>query len=203
MATYAWREKRPERHLELCAESYRRRKGPAVAARKAERAAAAKVRAKARRSEHEKRPHVAAYRAAYKARPERLERMRELRARPEARARRAEAARLRRARDPAFALRMRMSCLVRAALRTGKAGRPWVSLVPYTLQDLRLYLERQFLQGMGWHNMREWHIDHVVPLSSFDMTDGEQFRTAWGLPNLRPIWAADNIRKGSRRLLLC
>src|SRR3546814_16139410 len=51
-----------------------------------------------------------------------------------------------------------------------------------------------------WDNRGEWHIDHIRPLCSFEFKspDDPQFREAWALTNLRPLWARDNPRKGGR-----
>jgi hypothetical protein len=112
-------------------------------------------------------------------------------------------------RDPIFRLKMRMSSRLRISLTAkrvaGKAGRSWLALVDYTLEDLRKHLERQFRKGMTWENYgRVWHVDHVVPLKAFAITgtDCPEFRAAWALPNLQPLWAADNLRKNAKRLTL-
>ena len=57
---------------------------------------------------------------------------------------------------------------------------------------------------MGWHNMGEWHIDHIVPVSSFTITsaDDADFKACWALTNLRPMWADENRSKGDKRLTL-
>lgn len=80
-----------------------------------------------------------------------------------------------------------------------KAGRPSLAVIGCTRDELLAHFERQFTRGMGWHNMGEWHIDHIVPVSSFNVTDPDEVRRAWALPNLRPLWAADNIRKKDKR----
>jgi hypothetical protein len=87
------------------------------------------------------------------------------------------------------------------ALRGTKAGAPTVEVLGYSTDELRAHLERQFAKGMGWHNMSEWHIDHIVPLSSFNFTgpDDPGVRRAWALTNLRPLWAAENQAKSSKR----
>lgn len=75
------------------------------------------------------------------------------------------------------------------------------ALLGYTPAELVQHLERQFVAGMGWHNMGDWHIDHIVPLSSFSISGPgcEAFKRAWDLPNLRPLWADRNVAKGARR----
>ena len=69
-----------------------------------------------------------------------------------------------------------------------------------TVADLISHLEKQFLPGMTWenHGVTGWHIDHIKPLTSFDLTDPEQFKIANHFSNLQPLWAADNIRKGNK-----
>lgn len=106
--------------------------------------------------------------------------------------------------DPRGHLNVRFGNAVRDAIRGKKSGRRWETIVGYTLCDLMTHLERQFVKGMGWHNMGRWHIDHVRPLASFsfDTADCPGFKAAWALTNLRPLWAAENLKKGARRTLL-
>jgi hypothetical protein len=65
-------------------------------------------------------------------------------------------------------------------------------------EDFKQHLERQFTKGMTWDNHGQWHIDHVVPLSKFDLTDRSQFLKACHYTNLQPLWAIDNIRKSNK-----
>ena len=43
-----------------------------------------------------------------------------------------------------------------------------------------------------------FRIDHIRPLSSFDLTDHEQVKQVCHYSNLRPLWAIDNLSKGSK-----
>lgn len=106
--------------------------------------------------------------------------------------------------DKAFSLNKRMSSGVLHSLSTKKGGRRWEALVGYTLADLMPHLERQFLKGMTWENRTLWHVDHIVPLASFqfDSSDHPEFKAAWAITNLRPLWSGENIRKSSRRFHL-
>ena len=106
--------------------------------------------------------------------------------------------------DPQKRLRRRFSNQVWWALKGKKSFRKWELLVGYSVSDLRFHLERQFTGGMTWDNYGQWHIDHVVPVSSFQFTSAEEpaFRACFSLSNLRPLWAVDNLSKGAKRLNL-
>lgn len=68
------------------------------------------------------------------------------------------------------------------------------SRLPFTSDELRRHLEKQFFNGMGWDNYgTHWHVDHITPLSAFDPTD----EAAWHLANLRPFPAKDNLKKSN------
>jgi len=107
---------------------------------------------------------------------------------------------------PEGKLKHRVSVNVRQCLlRQGrtKGGRTFDAL-GYSPAELLAHLERQFTKGMSWENMGEWHIDHIVPLASFelDSLESDAFKRAWSLPNLRPIWGTDNVRKHAKRMTL-
>lgn len=65
---------------------------------------------------------------------------------------------------------------------------------------LRKYIESQFIEGMNWnnHGIYGWQIDHIIPVSAFDLTDISQQRKCFHYSNLRPIWAEENIKKGKK-----
>ena len=93
-----------------------------------------------------------------------------------------------------------MSAGILNSLQSAKSGRGWERLVGFTLTDLMAHLEAKFLPGMTWENRGDWHIDHIRPLCSFEFQtpDCPQFREAWALSNLQPLWASDNLKKGGR-----
>jgi len=75
-------------------------------------------------------------------------------------------------------------------------------LLPYTLKELMSHLEKQFSNGMTWDNYGEWHVDHITPMSKFNIQSmgDDEFQECWSLRNLRPLWGEENLSKGSKIL---
>lgn len=68
------------------------------------------------------------------------------------------------------------------------------------LETLKAHISRQFLKGMTWGNRRDWHIDHIIPLSKAETEDDVVRLNHY--TNLRPLWAKDNLEKGDRDYFL-
>jgi len=102
--------------------------------------------------------------------------------------------------DPKFALNHNISEVIRCSLKDNKNGRHWEILVGYTLKQLVKHLEKQFTEGMTWENYGLWHVDHKIPISAHNFTKPEHtdFKKAWALKNLQPLWAKDNCVKHNK-----
>lgn len=83
-----------------------------------------------------------------------------------------------------------------------KKNRHWETLVGYTVDQLKNHLEKQFKDGMTWENYGKWHIDHIIPKVAFNYSSPEDidFKKCWALKNLQPMWALENISKGTKLL---
>jgi hypothetical protein len=69
-------------------------------------------------------------------------------------------------------------------------------IVGCTPEFLKKHLEKKFIDGMTWENQGEWHIDHIIPLSSAK-TEEELYKLCY-YSNLQPLWAGDNLSKGNK-----
>lgn len=72
-------------------------------------------------------------------------------------------------------------------------GCKYESIVGYKPEDLKAHIERKFLPGMTWDNRGTWHIDHITPISKFEI--GTPFSVINALNNLRPLWKEDNLKR--------
>ncbi len=70
-----------------------------------------------------------------------------------------------------------------------------LKLVGCSIDFLRGYLEARFTEGMTWKNIE---IDHHIPCAEFDLRDLDQQKQCFHFSNLRPMWRADNLRKGAK-----
>jgi hypothetical protein len=95
-----------------------------------------------------------------------------------------------------------MSCKLRSRLRRALKGNyksgSAIKDLGCSISFLKSYIEKLFEPNMSWNNYGEWHIDHIVPLASFDLSDREQLLKACHYTNLQPLWAKDNLSKGSK-----
>lgn len=71
-------------------------------------------------------------------------------------------------------------------------------IIGCTVKFLKEYLESKFKLGMSWDNIGMWHIDHIIPLSTFDLTNEEELKKACNFSNLQPLWAEENLKKGNK-----
>ena len=88
------------------------------------------------------------------------------------------------------------------SIRSIKNGRKWQHLVGYSIEDLKVHLEKGFYDGMSWDAFLKGdiHIDHKIPLAVFNFKtpDDIDFQKAWALSNLQPMWAKENIMKSNK-----
>ena len=77
------------------------------------------------------------------------------------------------------------------------------SLVGCSTDFLMGWIEKQFQEGMTWENwgrefhsgQKSWHIDHIVPCNTFDLSDINEQKKCFHYTNLRPLWETDNLKR--------
>lgn len=95
------------------------------------------------------------------------------------------------------------SRIYNAIKRIGKVERPRIrhrteAMIGCTIEQLCGHLESKFKRGMTWDNHGTgWHIDHIIPMAMFDLTDESQLMAASHYTNMQPMWAAENLAKSA------
>lgn len=104
--------------------------------------------------------------------------------------------------DPNFQCVIDCQRIIHRVIRqtTSKKDGLTIDLLGYTASDLKAHLESLFEPGMSWENRGEWHIDHIKPVVQFIREGVTDPAVINALSNLQPLWAADNLTKGSALL---
>ena len=92
-------------------------------------------------------------------------------------------------------LRRRMRCALNGKDKSASTR----TLIGCTWQELRKHIECQFKPGMSWDRRSEFHIDHIIPCAAFDLSDPIQQQECFHFSNLQPLWASENMAKGSKK----
>ena len=76
----------------------------------------------------------------------------------------------------------------------------YFEILKYSPDELIIHLEERFTGEMSWDNYGVWHVDHIRPISSFNIQEigDESFMECWSLKNLQPLWGDENIRKSNK-----
>jgi len=125
----------------------------------------------------------------------------EYRKRPEVIARNRAKFHERKKNNPSFALALTLRCRIRRAIKeqSGVKAKKSLDLLGCSIEHARKHIEAQFEPGMSWENFGRngWHLDHVLPCSSFDLRNPKHQQRCFHYSNLRPVWERDNLQKGS------
>jgi len=82
-----------------------------------------------------------------------------------------------------------------------------LNILGCTVEQFRKHLESQFKDGMSWENygrgwgnkgMKEWHIDHKIPIDIFNLSKDSEKRICFHWSNLQPLWAKENLIKSNK-----
>ena len=95
-----------------------------------------------------------------------------------------------------------LSSRLRSELNAIGKERPgtYIDLLGCSLNEFQKHLSDRFTEGMNFNNYSKWEIDHIIPMSSFDLSDDTQLRKCCHYTNLQPLWLPDNRSKGAKIL---
>jgi len=105
---------------------------------------------------------------------------------------------LRRHADISFKLICNLRTRLWGVLKLHKKSNSIKKLIGCSVKELKQYLENQFKIGMTWENYGKWHVDHIIPCCSFDLSKEREQRKCFNYANLRPLWAEENRSKGGK-----
>lgn len=95
-------------------------------------------------------------------------------------------------------LRSRIAHLLNRKRKTGSA----VKDLGCSIEYFKMHLETLFKNGMTWDNYGNkegcWSLDHIKPLSRFNLENKEEFLLANHYTNIQPLWHIENMRKGNK-----
>jgi hypothetical protein len=110
----------------------------------------------------------------------------------------------RKARDPLYKLISNFRTAIYQVLKESNVekNKHYFDILQYTPEQLITHLENKFTDKMTWDNYGEWHVDHKLPITHFnisEMGDSESMK-CWSLDNLQPMWGDENIKKSNKLL---
>ena len=100
--------------------------------------------------------------------------------------------------DPIFKLIKTQRGRMWAVLKGKKKYKSTIKLLGCSAEECWNHLEQQFKPGMTRDNYGLWHVDHIIPCASFDLTKLSEQEKCFHYTNLQPLWAIDNIKKGAK-----
>jgi len=99
--------------------------------------------------------------------------------------------------NTAIGWRLRIRLL--EALKGNRKSANAIVLLGCSIELFRLYIQNQFRDGMAWNNHGSvWHIDHIRPCASFDLSKPEEQAKCFHHTNMQPLLVAENMKKGAR-----
>ena len=106
----------------------------------------------------------------------------------------------RRQEDMFFKIKGNISSRLSDLIQNRGLGQRTVELLGCDKDTFLNHLESQFTEGMTWENygLKGWHVDHIIPISSYDLTNEDEVKKSCHYSNLQPLWWQDNLEKGNK-----
>ena len=101
--------------------------------------------------------------------------------------------------DSLFKLNCNIRCLIKNSFKRINCERKSnksENILGCSFDEFKIYLENKFTEGMSWENQGKWHLDHIKPLALAKTKEDVILLNHY--TNFQPLWAADNLKKGSK-----
>lgn len=99
---------------------------------------------------------------------------------------------------PYFVLKERLRSRYRKAIQNKCSKKKCMEILGCDFDYFTKYIELKFQEGMSWDNIGKWHIDHIKPISKFDLNNPNEVTECFHYTNLQPLWEKDNLSKGNK-----
>lgn len=103
--------------------------------------------------------------------------------------------------DPIFKLKYNLRNSLRKALKGSSKENKTLKYLGCDINFLKKYFESKFRDDIKWENHgKHWHIDHILPCNSFDLSKEENIKKCFHYTNLQPLLVLENLLKGDQIL---
>lgn len=103
--------------------------------------------------------------------------------------------------NPMFKLAKNLRIGIIKALKLNSKSGKTMDLLGCSIEHLKQHLEVQFTNKMNWNNQGKWEVDHITPVSSFDLKDIKNQKKCFHYTNLQPLWKKDNLIKSNKIII--
>jgi len=96
-----------------------------------------------------------------------------------------------------YKLKKNLRCRLYHAIKYGYGVKNdnTLNLLSCSIDFFQDYMQSKFQEGMSWKNYGKWHVDHIIPCSSWDLTKPSEVRMCFHYLNLQPMWGSENTAK--------
>lgn len=107
---------------------------------------------------------------------------------------------IRMATDPQFRIKKNLGRRINHVIKGKIKGGKTIELLGCTPEQFIEHLKSLFKPGMTVEKLstKEIHLDHIIPICMFDLTDIEQQKICFHYTNYQPLWATENMSKNGR-----
>ena len=81
------------------------------------------------------------------------------------------------------------------SLNIPKPDITYSELLGCTPIELKRHIRKQFKDGMKFSNYKLWELDHILPISSFNLIKISQLKKCCHYTNIQPLWMKENRSK--------